>query len=122
MSPTGRPHRSASAWLAGLALLALAALPPTARAADTACHDGNQVFQPGQTMCLNGFNNTCQPNGAWISDRQWPCMQPVFPTDVKSCKVSANQTAAPGARACISGKRRECSESGTWISLGVPCS
>ncbi|HUA52081.1 MAG TPA: hypothetical protein VMB81_07950 [Candidatus Sulfotelmatobacter sp.] len=121
MQRTGRPHRSVSAWLIGLVLLALAALPRPAGAADTACREGNQAFQPGQTLCLNGFTNTCQPNGAWISDRQWPCMAPVFPTDAKSCTINANQTAAPGTRACIDGRRRECSEHGTWISLGVPC-
>jgi hypothetical protein len=101
-------------------LLALAAAPDrSAKAA--ACRNGNELVQPGQTMCLDGFTNTCQANGAWISDRQSPCMDPVFPTNVKSCVVNRNQTAAPGARACISGKRRECAETGVWIDLGAPC-
>ncbi len=103
--------------LAGLALVALA-LPA---AAETACRQGSQLVQPGATMCLDGFTNTCQPNGAWLSDRQYPCMEPVFPTAAKSCTINKNQSAAPGARACINGKRRECGESGAWINLGVPC-
>ena len=122
MPQTGRKKRNAGGRLTGFALVALAALTNLAAAADTACRDGNQAFQTGQTLCLNGFTNTCQSNGAWISDRNWPCMAPVFPTNAKSCTVNANQSAAPGTRACINGKRRECSESGSWISLGVPCS
>ena len=98
-----------------MALLALVAFALPA-AAQTACRQGNQLMQPGTTMCLDGFTNTCQPNGAWLSDRQYPCMEPVFPTAAKSCTINRNQSAAPGARACINGKRRECGESGAWIS------
>jgi hypothetical protein len=106
---------------AGALLLVLAAWPiGSADAQSGGCRRGNEVVQPGTTMCLEGFTNTCQPNGAWISDRAFPCMEPVFRPG-KSCTISRTQSAAPGARACVAGKRRECAETGVWIDLGNPC-
>ncbi|MBI3514798.1 MAG: hypothetical protein HY060_12160 [Proteobacteria bacterium] len=122
MLQSRRSSRRLPEWLAGAALLAMAAAASApATAQGPVCRNGNEVFQPGQTMCLDGFTNTCQANGAWVSDRQWPCMEPVFNTAAKSCPIRANRSAAPGARACIDGKRRECGESGTWVDLGVRC-
>ena len=103
--------------MAGLALLAFAGQAN----AQTACRNGDEIVQPGQTMCVDGFTNMCQANGAWVSNRQSPCMDPVFNTAAKSCTIRRNRSAAPGTRACIDGKRRECAESGTWVDLGVTC-
>jgi hypothetical protein len=119
MSRIVRGRRRSAARLLGLTLLALAA-SSNCPADAASCRNGNELVQPGGAMCLDGFTNTCQPNGAWIADRQWPCMEPVFP-EFKSCVVERNRTAAPGAHACIAGKRRECSETGIWIDNGPPC-
>ncbi len=107
-------------WI-GLALMALAMLPAGSARAQTICHNGNEAVQVGEKQCIDGFMNMCQANGAWVSNRQWPCMEPVFNTAAKSCAIRRNQSAAPGARACINGKRRECGESGSWIDLGSSC-
>ena len=108
--------------LGGVFAAVLAVAPiGAADAQNASCRWGNELVQPGQSMCLDGFTNTCQANGAWVSDRQWPCMEPVYPVNAKSCPISRNQSAAPGARACIGGKRRECGESGVWVDLGERC-
>jgi hypothetical protein len=105
--------------LAALAWLMLAAGGPAAADGEV-CRYGSQSYQPAQNLCLDGVPYTCQDNGAWVSDRMAPCVDPVYTNKPRSCRITTNRFAAEGVKACIQGKNSQCSE-GAWVDLGQRC-
>jgi hypothetical protein len=105
-------------WALGLFVAAgLAGQPHQALAAS--CRYSGNTYSSNDSICLDGFINTCQANGTWMIDRRTPCgTESSSSTNGKACQIRSNQTAARGAQACIDGKLKECGENGNWVDLG----
>jgi hypothetical protein len=84
---------------------------------DTVCRFSSELLQPGETICLNGFTNQCQANGAWAVQHDRPCTSDLLPS-ARSCRISISESAAPGARNCTNRQLRECTEGGHWVPIG----
>ena len=104
--------------LLGLAMASSAfAQQPGSVAPPILCQFRGASFQTGQAICLNGFRNECQPNGAWVVSHDAPCTSDFKPS-AQSCPVGSTESAAPGTQRCQQHRLYECSESGYWVTLG----